>query len=158
MVAGLLIGNSGRAFAMSDTTRQRLDAFWELVDEILNALLFMLIGLEVQIIPFTPAHLAAGLLAIGITLLARWASVAGTISVMRPFRSFSPGTVSILSWGGLRGGISVALALSLPSGPQRNAILAITYMIVVFSIIVQGLTLGKLVDRIYPGIEGSGEG
>jgi Na+:H+ antiporter len=155
VVAGLLIGNSGRAFAMSETTRKNLDAFWELVDEILNALLFMLIGLEMQIIPFTPAFLAAGLLAIGITLIARWASVGGAISIMRPFRSFSPGTVSILSWGGLRGGISVALALSLPSGPERNAILVITYIIVVFSIIVQGLTLGKLVDRIYPDIDGA---
>jgi Na+:H+ antiporter len=154
VVAGLLIGNSGRAFAMSETTRKNLDAFWELVDEILNALLFMLIGLEMQIIPFTTAYLAAGLLAIGITLVARWASVGGAISIMRPFRSFSPGTVRILSWGGLRGGISVALALSLPSGPERNAILVITYIIVVFSIIVQGLTLGNLVDRIYPDIDG----
>ena len=153
VVAGLLIGNRGRDFAMSDTTREHLDAFWELVDEILNALLFMLIGFEVQIMPFTPAFLTAGLLCIGITLIARWASVGVAINVMRPFRSFSPGAISILTWGGLRGGISVALALSLPLGPERNAILVVTYIIVVFSIVIQGLSLGKLVARTYPGIE-----
>lgn len=154
VVAGLLIGNSGRAFAMSDTTREHLDAFWELVDEILNALLFMLIGFEVQIVPFTPAYLAAGLLAIGITLLARWASVEGAIRLMHPFGSLSRGSVSILTWGGLRGGISVALALSLPNGPERNVIIVITYIIVVFSILVQGLSLRRLVERIYPDIPG----
>ena len=153
VVAGLLIGNRGRDFAMSDTTREHLDAFWELVDEILNALLFMLIGFEVQIMPFTPALLTAGLLCIGITLIARWASVWVAVNVMRPFRTFSPGAISILTWGGLRGGISVALALSLPLGPERNAILVVTYIIVVFSIVIQGLSLGKLVARTYPGIE-----
>lgn len=152
VVAGLLIGNHGRAFAMSVKTREHLDSFWELMDEILNALLFMLIGLEVLIMQFTPAFLIAGVLAIGITLLARLASVGGTVAALRPFRRFSPGTVSILTWGGLRGGISVALALSLPSMPERDEIIAITYIIVIFSIIVQGLTLGKLVDRIYPEI------
>jgi len=152
VVAGLLIGNHGRAFAMSVKTREHLDSFWELMDEILNALLFMLIGLEVLIMQFTPAFLIAGVLAIGITLLARLASVGGTVAALRPFRRFSPGTVSILTWGGLRGGISVALALSLPSMPVRDEIIAITYIIVIFSIIVQGLTLGKLVDRIYPEI------
>ncbi|BDV42986.1 Na(+)/H(+) antiporter NhaP [Geotalea uraniireducens] len=150
VVAGLLIGNQGRANAMSTTTRTRLDDFWELVDEILNALLFLLIGLEAQVITYTPAYLTAGALAIAIALLARWASVAGMAAILRGFRSFSPGTVNILTWGGLRGGISVALALSLPGGAERNAILVMTYMIVVFSIIVQGLTLGKLVARTYP--------
>ncbi|MBT1073978.1 cation:proton antiporter [Geobacter grbiciae] len=158
VVAGLVIGNRGRSHAMSDMTREHLDPFWELVDEILNALLFVLIGLEVQIMTFAPAYLAAGLLAIGIALLARWASVMGTISLMRLFRSFSPGAVRILTWGGLRGGISVALALSLPSGAERNVILAMTYIIVVFSILVQGLTLGKLVERIYPEIRNNGNG
>jgi CPA1 family monovalent cation:H+ antiporter len=150
VVAGLLIGNQGRAFAMSEITRQRLDDFWELLDEILNALLFLLIGMEVLVMPFTGALLIAGLLAIVITLFARWASVGGAVLLMRPLRSFSPGAVRILTWGGLRGGISVALALSIPAVPERNTIVIITYLIVVFSIVVQGMSLGKLVERIYP--------
>ncbi len=150
VTAGLLIGNHGRAFAMSEMTRQRLDDFWELMDEILNALLFMLIGLEVLVMPFTTALLVAGLLAIAITLFARWASVGGAVLIMRPFRYFSRGAVSILTWGGLRGGISVALALSLPPVPERATIVTITYMIVVFSIIAQGMTLGRLVARTFP--------
>ena len=151
VVAGLLIGNHGRAFAMSDVTREHLDAFWELVDEILNALLFLLIGLEIQVIPFNRAYIVAGIAGIGVALLARWASVGLTVGALRPLRSFSPGTVRILTWGGLRGGISVALALSLPASPQRGVILVMTYIVVVFSIIVQGLSLGRLVRRIYPG-------
>ncbi len=150
VVAGLLIGNHGRAFAMSEITRVRLDEFWELMDEILNALLFMLIGLEVLVMPFTNALFIAGLLAIVITLFARWTSVGGAVLVMKMFRTFSPGAVRILTWGGLRGGISVALALSIPPVPERPTIITITYIIVVFSIVVQGMTLGKLVDRIYP--------
>jgi len=154
VVAGLLIGNHGRAFAMSAVTRERLDDFWELMDEILNALLFMLIGLEVLIMPFTRELFFAGLLAIIITLFARWTSVGGAVILMKTFRSFSPGAIKILTWGGLRGGISVALALSIPAVPERMTIITITYIIVVFSIIVQGMSLGKLVDRIYPDVPG----
>lgn len=150
VVAGLLIGNHGRAFAMSAITRERLDDFWELMDEILNALLFMLIGLEVLIMPFTRELFIAGLLAIVITLFARWSSVGGAVLAMKIFRPFSPGAIKILTWGGLRGGISVALALSIPVVPERTTIITITYIIVVFSIVIQGMTLGKLVDRIYP--------
>ena len=150
VVAGLLIGNRGRAFAMSDLTREHLDAFWELVDGILTAVLFLLIGLEIQVIPFNQAYVIAGIAGIGVTLLARWISVGLTVGALRPFRRFSPGAVRILTWGGLRGGISVALALSLPIGPQRDVILVMTYITVVFSIIVQGLSLGKVVKRIYP--------
>jgi len=153
VVAGLLIGNHGRAFAMSDITREHLDDFWELMDEILNALLFMLIGLEVLIMPFTRALLVAGLLAILIALAARWASVSGAVLLMRTFRTFSPGAIKILTWGGLRGGISVALALSIPPVPERTTIVIITYIVVVFSIGIQGMTLGKLVARIYPEIQ-----
>jgi len=147
VVAGLLIGNQGRAFAMSDHTRERLDDFWELIDEILNALLFMMIGLEVLVIPFTPELLIVGIISIITTLLARWMCVGGAVHFMRLFRSFSPGVISIMTWGGLRGGISVALALSIPIVPERTTIISITYIIVIFSIAIQGMTLGKLVKR-----------
>lgn len=147
VVAGLLIGNSGRSFAMSDKTREHLDTFWELVDEILNAVLFVLIGLEVLILTFEQQYLWAGLLMIPLTLLARFIAVGTPISIMKRTRSFSPRVIRVLTWGGLRGGISIALALSLPAGPEREAILVITYIIVIFSIIVQGLTIGKLVKQ-----------
>ncbi len=158
VVAGLLIGNHGRAFAMSDITRERLDNFWELMDEILNALLFLLIGLEILIIPFSRALLLSGVIAILITLFARWASVGGAVLLMQNFRSFSRGAVKILTWGGLRGGISVALALSIPAVPERTTIITITYCIVVFSIVIQGMTLGTLVNRIYPDVPGESDG
>jgi len=151
VASGLLVGNHGREFAMSNTTREHLDSFWELIDEILNAILFMLLGLEVQVMEFSWGYLAAGVAAVGIALLARWASASASVSILRPFRSFSPGVVSLLTWGGLRGGISVALALSLPPWPGRDALLAMTYTVVVFSILVQGLTLGKLARRFNPG-------
>lgn len=147
VVAGLLIGNSGRRFAMSDKTRQNLDTFWELVDEVLNAVLFVLIGLEVLVLAYNPQYLWAGLIMIPVTLLARFLSVGAPIMLMKKHRSFSPRTIRILTWGGLRGGISIALALSLPAGTEREAILVITYVVVVFSILVQGLTVGKLVVR-----------
>ena len=147
VVAGLLIGNHGRSFAMSQTTREHLDTFWELVDEALNALLFVLIGLEVLVLAFTKELLLAGLLAIPAILVARWISVGVPMTVLRPFQKFTPGALTILTWGGLRGGISVALALSLPSSPERSTIVAITYTIVVFSILVQGLTIRPVVLR-----------
>jgi CPA1 family monovalent cation:H+ antiporter len=148
VVAGLLIGNHGRRAAMSDKTREHLDTFWELVDEILNAVLFVLIGLEVLVISLREDYLLAGALAIPLILLVRLISVAIPIGLMRSFRSFTPGVVSILTWAGLRGGISVALALSLPSGEMRDLLLTVTYVVVVFSIVVQGLTLGPLVKRL----------
>ena len=145
VVAGLLIGNHGRLFAMSAKTRERLDVFWELVDEILNAVLFVLIGLEVLVLTFTQQYLLASLLMIPLVLLARFIAIGIPVTLLRPFRVFSPGAVRIMTWGGLRGGISVAMALSLPLGPQRDVILAITYVIVIFSIVVQGLTIGRLI-------------
>lgn len=147
VVAGLLIGNTGRRFAMSDKTRDNLDTFWELVDEVLNAVLFVLIGLEVLVLAFQPQYLWAGLIMIPVTLLARFLSVGIPVSLMKRWQSFSPRVVRILTWGGLRGGISIALALSLPAGGERDAILLATYVVVVFSIVVQGLTVGKLVQR-----------
>ena len=147
VVAGLMIGNHGRRFAMSDTTREHLDTFWELVDEILNAVLFVMIGLEVLVLAFVPSHLLVGILTIPIVLLARFISVGIPVSVLRYFREFSPRVITILTWGGLRGGISVALALSLPQGPERELILTITYIVVIFSILVQGLSISRLVAR-----------
>ncbi len=145
VVAGLLVGNHGRWFAMSEVTRAHLDMFWELIDEILNAVLFVMIGLEVVVLTLSGTYLLAGILAIPIVLLARFVAVGLPVSVMRPFREFSPRAVRILTWGGLRGGISVALALSLPAGPERAIIVTVTYVVVVFSILVQGLTVGRLI-------------
>ena len=148
VVAGLLIGNQGRLLAMSEQTRHHLDIFWELVDEVLNAVLFVLIGLEVLVLTFTTSYLVAGLVMIPLVLLARFIAVGIPVSLLRPFHDFSQGAVRIMTWGGLRGGISVALALSLPPGPERDVILAVTYIIVVFSIVVQGLTIGKVIKTL----------
>jgi CPA1 family monovalent cation:H+ antiporter len=145
VVAGLVIGNHGRRFAMSDKTRDHLDTFWELIDEILNTVLFVLIGFELLILEFSGKAAVAGLVAIPIVLLARLVCVGTPIRLMKLWRTFTPGAVKILTWGGLRGGISVALALSIPAGPERDLILPVTYTVVVFSILVQGLTIGRLV-------------
>jgi len=151
VVAGLLIGNHGRMLAMSDEVRDHLDKFWELVDEILNAVLFVLIGLEVLVLTFNRAYILVGIILIPLLLAARFVCVGIPVVILKRFRTFSPNVIKILTWGGLRGGISVALALSLPAGKSREAILAVTYTIVVFSIIVQGLTIGKLV-KSEPGL------
>ncbi len=148
VVAGLLIGNHGREFAMSDRTREHLDTFWELLDEILNAVLFVLIGLEMLVLDFSVGYVTAGLLAIPLVLLSRVVSVGVPVSLLRLKREYSAHVVKILVWGGLRGGISVALALSLPAGEARDVFLAMTYLIVVFSIVVQGLTIAPLVRRL----------
>jgi CPA1 family monovalent cation:H+ antiporter len=148
VVAGLFIGNHGRRFAMSETTRKNLDAFWELIDEILNALLFVLIGLEILVLTFTRNLFFAGLLAIPAILLARWVSVALPVALMGRRKKFIRGTVAIMTWGGLRGGISVALALSLPAGREREIVLGVTYIIVIFSILAQGLTLKRVVRAL----------
>lgn len=145
VVAGLFVGNQGRALAMSEKTREHVDTFWELVDEILNVVLFLLIGLELLIIPFERGWLLAGGLAIPIVLGARWLSVAAIIGPLRRVRAQSQGAIAILTWGGLRGGISVAMALSLPASDSRSLILTLTYFVVVFSILVQGLTVGRVI-------------
>ncbi len=150
VVAGLFIGNQGRTLAMSDTTRQHLDTFWELVDEILNAVLFVLIGLEILVLNFSPKFIVAGLIAIAVVLLSRLISVGVPVTVLRLKYDFSPRVIQILVWGGIRGGISVALALSLPPSPVRDLIVTVTYIIVVFSIVVQGLTIGRLVKQPLP--------
>ena len=148
VVAGLLIGNHGRRLAMSERTRGHLDTFWELVDEILNTVLFVLIGFEVLILAFSGKTAVAALIAIPVVLLARFLCVGVPIRLLELRREFTPGAVRILTWGGLRGGISVALALSIPAGPERDVILPVTYTVVVFSILVQGLTLGRVVKRV----------
>jgi CPA1 family monovalent cation:H+ antiporter len=154
VVAGLLIGNHGRRFAMSEKTRTHLDTFWQLVDEILNALLFVLIGLEVLVLTFHTVWVEAALIAIPVTLLARTLGVGVPIALLGRVRGFEPSTVPVLVWGGLRGGISVALALSLarPLGgvdrPAYDAILVMTYVVVCFSIGVQGLTMSPLLRRL----------
>ncbi|MCK7578926.1 MAG: sodium:proton antiporter [Chromatiales bacterium] len=148
VVAGLMIGNHGRQRAMSEKTRRHLDDFWELVDEILNAVLFVLIGLEVLVLELSGGPLLAGALAIPLVLAARALSVGLPIGMMRRMRDFAPGTVTLLTWAGLRGGISIALALSLPAGETRDILVSVTYVVVVFSILVQGLTLGPLVRII----------
>jgi len=146
VVAGLCIGNQGRILGMSDTTREHLDTFWELVDEILNAVLFVLIGLEVLVLTIRYEYILAALAIIPLVLFARFVSVGLPVLFMRRYRGFSPNVVQIMTWAGLRGGISVALALSLPLGDNREIILAITYAVVLFSILVQGLSIGQLVS------------
>lgn len=146
VVAGLLIGNQGRAFAMTDTTRENLDTFWELVDEILNALLFMLIGLEVIVMSLNGDYVIAGVIMFVVVLSARFIAVGIPVSLLKLKQSFHPHVISILTWGGIRGGISVALALSLPQGEERDIIVSITYVIVIMSVILQGLTIKNLVQ------------
>ncbi len=145
VVAGLFIGNRGRRFAMSETTRDHLDKFWELIDEILNAMLFVLIGLEILVLAFTWNYLVIGLIAVPIVIGSRFISVWSAINLLKFRREFSRNATAILTWGGLRGGISVALALSLTAGPTRDLIVSMTYVVVVFSILVQGLTINRLI-------------
>jgi CPA1 family monovalent cation:H+ antiporter len=158
VVAGLLIGNHGKLLPMPERTREHLDTFWVLMDEILNAVLFVLIGLEMLVLVFREQYLVAGLIAIPIVLLARFITVGLPITLMRRFRNFSPNAVKIITWGGLRGGFSIALALSLPAGGVRGTLVAITYIVVVFSILVQGLTIGRLIKRLETRRSGPGSG
>ncbi len=150
VVAGLVVGNQGRARAMSDTTRRYVDMFWELIDEILNAVLFVLIGMEVLLIATSPALVVGGIIAVLMTLLARTLCVGIPVRVAQARFDLPTGAWKVVTWGGLRGGISVALALSLPAGPEREAVVALTYSVVVVSILAQGLTIGPLVRRTFP--------
>ena len=157
VVAGLLIGNHGTRFAMSDKTREHIETFWSLLDEVLNAALFLLIGFEILALTWSGNILAFALIAIPVALIARFISVATPLTVLRLRQDFTKGAVPVLAWGGLRGGISVALALSLPEGPTKPVILAATYAVVIFSIVVQGLTV-KQVVRLTVGDTSSGNG
>jgi CPA1 family monovalent cation:H+ antiporter len=132
---------------MSDVTRANMDLFWRLLDAILNSVLFVLIGMEALVIEFTPAVLVAALGAIAITLLARWLSVGGPALMFSRAFGLPQGSWQVLTWGGLRGGISVALVLSLPGSPQKDLALALTYAVVTFSILAQGLSIGWVTRR-----------
>ena len=157
-VAGLFIGNAGVARAMSDVTRDYLIKFWELIDEILNAVLFLLIGLEVVLITGQPRLLLFGLAAIPLALFARWLSVRIPLTLLRSRIDLGALAVPTLVWGGLRGGISIALALSLPNGPYRTSIVAATFVIVLFSVIIQGGSIGGLIGRLGERKQSRGEG
>lgn len=148
VIAGLFVGNKGSAEAMSDETNDYVHKFWEMIDEIMNAILFVLIGLELLLIPFELSFLYIGLLAILIILTARFISLTIPSAIFRFSYEFPKNTYILMTWGGLRGGISIALALSLTEGMQRNLIVSVTYIVVLFSIIIQGLTLERLVQRL----------
>jgi monovalent cation:H+ antiporter, CPA1 family len=148
VVAGIIIGNKSRGNAVSDITRDYLEKFWELIDEMLNAALFMLIGFEMLVIHFNRSIMIIGSITIFIVLLSRWISVAIPVTILRRKVVFEKNAIVILTWGGLRGGLSVALALSLPKEMYRDEFVAITYIVVIFSIMVQGLTIGKLYKKL----------
>lgn len=148
VIAGLFIGNEGRDLRMSEYKSEYIIKFWHLLDEVLNVILFMLIGLEMLVLTLDGRYVLAALIAIPIAIFSRWLGVAIPIFSMKKVRTFEKGTIPILTWGGLRGGISVALALSLPEFPQKGLLVSVTYIIVIFSIIAQGLTLKKLVARV----------
>ena len=147
-VAGLFIGNAGVAHAMSDVTQDYLIKFWELIDEVLNSVLFLLIGLEVVLIAREPYLLLFGAAALPLALAARYLSVSGPLILLRRWIDLGKLAIPTLVWGGLRGGISIALALSLPNGPYRIPIVAATFVIVLFSVIIQGGSVGGLIARI----------
>lgn len=148
VVAGLFIGDIGVKYGMSKQTREYLDRFWELIDEILNAVLFLLIGIEVFAIAFNLDALISGMFCIILALFARFAAVSIPIFLLKPFRTFTSDVIPIMTWGGLKGGISVALALSIPDNEWKPAILTATYIVVLFSIIVQGLTIAPLAKKL----------
>jgi len=148
VVAGIVTGNKSLEEGTSDVTRDYIDKFWEMMDEVLNAILFLLIGFEMLIIPFNQTLFWLSCVTIVIVLLARFVAVALPIAVLRFGKAFERNAIPILTWGGLRGGISVALALSLPKSSYSEVFVSITYIVVLFSIIVQGLTIGKFAKKL----------
>ncbi len=150
ITAGMLVSGRAKHFAMSEDTRAHFERFWALMDDMFNVILFLLLGLQLLILPVERRYLLAGLLAIPAVLLARWISVALPVSLLNVLHGRVPGTITVLTWGGLRGGLAVALALSVPHGHglERNLMLVATYVVVVFSILVQGLTISPLLKRL----------
>ena len=149
VVAGLLIGDVGTLYGMSKDTKAHVDTFWTLIDEILNAILFLLIGIEVFAVAFDASYLLAGLASIGLHLVARFAAVAVPVAILKPFSdNLESGVTRIMTWGGLKGGISVALVLALPDNEWKPLMLTACYVVVLFSIIVQGLTVAPLAKRL----------
>ena len=148
VVAGLFIGHVGINKGMSEKTREYVNSFWQLVDEILNAVLFLLIGFKVLSITWSTSVIGAGVFAIILCVFARFFAVIIPVILLKPFRDFSKGVVPIMTWGGLKGGISVALALSLPESEWKPMILTSTYAVVLFSIIIQGLTIAPLAKLV----------
>jgi len=149
VVAGLFMGSMIRGPEFDSESKIHLDIFWEVLDEILNAVLFVLIGLEILTIAFNLTYFAAGLVSIILVLLARFLSVGATYSILKHKMDHTPSkTMAIMTWGGLRGGISIALALSISVSDYRDLVVVITYVVVVFSIIVQGLTLGRVIKAL----------
>jgi len=147
VMAGLVVGHQGRRLSLSDISRQHLGLFWELLDEMLNAVLFVLLGLQVVVVEFDRATLLATALAVLVTLAARLIAVGLPVRMLPDWFRLPRGAWKVLTWGGLRGGIPVALVLALPAGPRRELLLAMTYGVVVFSILVQGLTIKSVVRR-----------
>ncbi|VXC67453.1 Na(+)/H(+) antiporter NhaP [Burkholderia sp. 8Y] len=148
VVAGIIVGNQGRQQAMSEQTRASVDTFWELVDAILNAVLFALIGLEGVAITATVRSWFPAVAAVALTLLARAATVGAPVALCPKLLRLPPASAAIMVWGGLRGAISIALALSLPSGTQRDTVVMLTYAVVVFSVFAQGLTIERVASRV----------
>ena len=157
VIAGLLIGNQGTSLAMSETTRMHVETFWELVDEILNSVLFLLIGLKIVFLLQHSSYEIAYPLLIGLfvaitllSLFARFLAIAVPVQIKSLNSEVNPGTVPILTWAGIRGGVSVALALSLPSSSESELLLFVTYLVVLFSVAIQGLTIENVIKRYYP--------
>ncbi len=148
VVAGIVTGNKSREEVMSDTTRNYIDKFWEMMDEIMNAILFLLIGFQMLVIPFNFSLFVLGIISILIVLLARFISISLPLYALQYKMPFEKNAIPILTWGGIRGGLSVAMALSIPKEMFGETFVAITYIIVLFSIIVQGLTIGKLAKKL----------
>ena len=156
VLMGLMVGDRGRREAMSAETRQRLFGFWQVLDELLNLLLFGFIGLEMMTVSFSAVQAGAGLAGIAIVLLARLASVGAPVWLTPRLRKYQRPATVIMTWGGLRGGISIALALSLPEFPGRAAVISTTYAVVIFSILVQATSLQRIARRVLPPAPGPG--